>query len=91
MPHPVNTAVRAVALPTLACALVCGGALVAIAATAVHAIEAPASARHSAGMLDLLPAIPPPAAVVLRTPPVPQVTDAPTAREWVVPFPAGSG
>ncbi|HVN10521.1 MAG TPA: hypothetical protein VMT69_00375 [Kineosporiaceae bacterium] len=74
-------------LPSLACALVYGGAVALMAASAVHALEPPAVAGQPATILDLLP---PPAAVVVRTRPTPVVTEAPTAREWVVQLPAGS-
>lgn len=88
MRHPISAAVRKVVLPTFACSLVCGGAVLALATTGVHALESPAALEHPAGPLDLPPGLPPPAAVVVRTPPAPAVTDAPTAVEWVVRLPA---
>jgi hypothetical protein len=75
--------VRAVVVPTLACALVCGGAVAAMAAVGVHAFSAGTSAAPAVEP-GLVPR--PPAAVVVRTPPPPPVTQAPTAAVWAVPF-----
>jgi hypothetical protein len=82
MRNPISAGVRALVVPTLACSLVCGGAVAALAAVGVRTL-AGASAAPAARPE---PIAGPPAVVVVRTPPPPPVTQAPTAAVWVVPF-----
>jgi hypothetical protein len=89
MRNPITGGFRGVLLPTLACSLACGGAVVALAVTGVR--ELGASAAASAPPAAGRSAVPPPAAVVVRTPPAPMITDAPTATVWVVRPPVGQG
>jgi hypothetical protein len=75
--------VRGVALPTLACSLVCGASVVVMALAAVVGLEG--SRAHAAPV----PALLPPARVAVAPPPAPLVpTDAPTATDWVVQLPS---
>jgi hypothetical protein len=74
--------VRAVVVPTLACSLVCGGAVAALAAVGVRALSGSTAAPTAEPASPLRP----PAAVVVRTPPPPPVTQAPTATVWVVSY-----
>jgi hypothetical protein len=80
--NSLSAGVRALVVPTLACSIVCGGAVAALAAVGVRALTATSAAP--AAQPGPLP--PPPAPVVVRTPPPPPVTQAPTAPVWVVPF-----
>ena len=74
--------VRGVALPTLACSLVCGASVVVMALAAVVGLEG--SRAHAAPAPTLLP----PARVVVAPAPAPPApTDAPTATDWVVQLP----
>jgi hypothetical protein len=91
MRNAISGGVRRVVLPTLACSLVCGGAVAVLAATGVRALDTPATAAPvraaagaAGGMTDGDTALPPPGAVVVRTPPTPTITTAPTATVWVV-------
>jgi hypothetical protein len=83
MRNYISAGVRAVVVPALACSLVCGGVIIALAALGVRAF-ADNGAVPAAG--PDAPALRPPAAVVVRTPPPPPVTAAPTAAVWTVPF-----
>ncbi len=80
--QPMSAGVRALVVPALACSLVCGGAVAALAAVGVRALSGNAA--------SLPPSPGPPRrrrrAVVVRTPPAPPVTQAPTAPVWVVPL-----
>jgi hypothetical protein len=78
-----SAGVRAVVVPALACSLVCGGVIVALAALGVRAF-ADSGAVPAGGPAG--PPLGPPAAVVVRNPPPPPVTTAPTATVWTVPF-----
>jgi hypothetical protein len=90
MRRPTIGAVRGVVLPTVACSLVCGGAVLLLAVTGVQGLDSPAAAAP--GRPASRPAmLPPPAAVVVRTPPEPAITQAPTATVWVVRLPAPQG
>jgi hypothetical protein len=82
MRKPISAGIRAVVVPALACSLVCGGAVAALAAVGVRALSDTSAAP--AARPGAIP--PPPAAVVVRTPPPPPITQAPTAAVWVVPF-----
>ena len=82
MRNPISAGVRALVVPTLACSLVCGGAVAALAGIGVRALGSTSAAP--AAQPGPLPR--PPAVVVVRTPPPPPVTAAPTAAVWVVPF-----
>ena len=75
--------VRGVALPTLACSLVCGASVVAMALAALVGLEG--SGAHA----SRVPALLPPARVAVAPPPAPlEPTDAPTATDWAVRLPA---
>jgi hypothetical protein len=67
---------RGIALPTLLCSLICGGAVAVMALTGLLAVDGATAAPAPA------PTVLPPAAVVVRLPPAPAVTPAPTAPEW---------
>jgi hypothetical protein len=67
---------RGIALPTLLCSLICGGAVAVMAMTGMLAVGGASSTPVPA------PTVLPPAAVAVRLPPAPAVTAAPTAREW---------
>jgi hypothetical protein len=82
MRKPLSAGVRALVVPTLACSLVCGGAVAALAAVGVRALAGTSAAPAA----QPGPIPPPPVAVVVRTPPPPPVTQAPTAPVWVIPF-----
>jgi hypothetical protein len=82
MRKPMSAGVRAFVVPALACSLVCGGAVTALAAVGVRALSG--TGAPPAAQPWLVPS--PPAAVVVRTPPPPPVTQAPTAPVWVVHF-----
>jgi hypothetical protein len=76
-------AVRGVALPTVLCSLMCGGSLLVMSLAGVLGLQAPAPRPAPA------PAVLSPARVApVPVPAPPPVTDAPTAREWVVQLPA---
>jgi hypothetical protein len=83
MRNLIPAGVRAVVVPTLACSLVCGGAVAALGILGVRA-GAGATAGPVAG--PAAPALRPPATVVVRTPPPPPVTVAPTGKVWVVTY-----
>jgi|tagenome__1003787_1003787.scaffolds.fasta_scaffold17609361_1 hypothetical protein len=74
-----------IALPTLLCSLVCGGAVAVMALTGLLALDAAAAAPAPA------PGVLPPAEVVVRMPSAPvtaaKVTAAPTAPEWTATLP----
>jgi hypothetical protein len=90
MRRPTIGAVRGVVLPTVACSLVCGGAVLLLAATGVRGLDSPAAAAP--GRTASRPAtLPPPAAVAAPTPPEPAITQAPTATVWVVRLPTSRG
>jgi hypothetical protein len=72
---------RGIALPTLLCSLICGGAVAVLALTGLLAVDGAAAAPAPA------PTVLPPAAVVVRVPPAPAVTAAPTAPEWIATLP----
>jgi hypothetical protein len=93
MRNPISGAVRGVILPTLVCSLACGGAVAALAVTGVRELHTPATAVPAgpAGPAVNRIVVPPPPAVVVRTPPVPAISDAPTASVWVVSLPADHG
>lgn len=82
MRNPISAGVRALVVPALACSLVCGGAVAALAAVGVRTLTGASAAP--AAQPGPLPR--PPGVVVVRTPPPPPVTQAPTAAVWVVPF-----
>jgi len=67
---------RGIALPTLLCSLICGGAVAVLALAGLLNSDGAAAAPVPA------PAVLPPAEVVVRIPPAPAVTPAPTALEW---------
>lgn len=73
-----------VVVPTLACSLVGGAAVAAMAALGVRALERPAPPRPAGAPVAAPMSAPAP--VVVRTPPPPPVTDAPTAPVWVTAF-----
>jgi hypothetical protein len=77
--HPGRS--RGIALPTLLCSLICGGAVAVLALTGLVALDGAAAAPAPAATVL------PPAAVVVRVPPSPRVTPAPTAREWTAALP----
>lgn len=81
MPNPRTADVRSVALPALACSVVCGGAIAVLAVTGVRALAAPVP--EAAASVELLP----PAAVAVHLPVDPAPTPAPTAREFRVALP----
>ncbi len=85
---PISSRVRGVVLPTLACSLVCGGAVAVLAATGVRALDTPATAAPGR-VPEAVAAASPPQPVVVRTPPAPLITPAPTATVWVVHLSAG--
>ncbi len=72
---------RGIALPTLLCSLICGGAVAVLALTGLLDLEGAAAAPAAP------PAVVPPAEVVVRIPPAPAVTAAPTAPEWTATLP----
>jgi hypothetical protein len=72
---------RGIALPTVLCSLVCGGAVAAMAVTGLLAIDGAEAAPVAR------PAVRPPAAVVVPAAVAPAVTAAPTAPEWTVTLP----
>ncbi len=72
---------RGIALPTLLCSLICGGAVAVLALTGLLALDGAAAAPAPAATVL------PPAAVVVRVPPAPAVTAAPTAAEWAATVP----
>jgi hypothetical protein len=72
---------RGIALPTLLCSLIGGGAVAVLALTGLPALDGAAAAPVPA------PTVLPPAAVVVRVPPAPAVTAAPTAPEWTTTAP----
>jgi hypothetical protein len=82
MRNPTSAGARAVVIPALACSLVCGGAVAALAAVGVRSLAGTTAAPAA----QPGPIARAPAAVVVRTPPPPPVTQAPTAAVWVVPF-----
>ena len=87
---PISGGVRGVVLPTLACSLACGGAVAALAVTGVRELDTPATAAPTASGREAASVrVVPPAAVVVRTPPAPAITDAPTATVWVTRLPGG--
>jgi hypothetical protein len=69
---------RGIALPTLLCSLICGGAVAVLALAGLLAVDGAAATPAPAATVL------PPAAVVVRVPPAPTVTPAPTAQEWTV-------
>ncbi len=75
---------RGIALPTVLCSLVCGGAVAVMALTGLLALDGAAAAPAPA------PAVLPPAAVVVRAPAAAPVTAAPTAPEWTATLPVAS-
>jgi hypothetical protein len=83
MRNLIPAGVRAVVVPTLACSLVCGGA---VAALGILGVRAAAGATTGPVAGPAAPALRPPAAVVVRTPPPPPVTMAPTGKVWVVTY-----
>ena len=87
MRNLIPAGVRAVVVPTLACSLVCGGAVAALGILGVRA-AAGATGGPVAGPVagPAAPALSPPATVVVRTPPPPPVTVAPTGKVWVVTY-----
>jgi hypothetical protein len=72
---------RGIALPTLLCSLICGGAVAVLALTGLLAVDGAAATPAPAATVL------PPAAVVVRVPPAPRVTPAPTAQEWAATLP----
>ena len=72
---------RGIALPTVLCSLICGGAVAVLAVTGLLGLDGAAAAPAPA------PAVLPPAEVVVRVPPAPAVTAAPTAPEWTATLP----
>ena len=72
---------RGIALPTLLCSLICGGAVAVLALTGLLALDGAAAAPAPAATVL------PPAAVVVRVPPAPAVTAAPTGAEWAATVP----
>jgi hypothetical protein len=74
--------IRGIALPTLLCSLICGGAVAVMALTGLLAVHGAAATPAPAATVL------PPAAVVVRVPPTPTVTPAPTAREWIATLPS---
>ena len=72
---------QGIALPTLLCSLICGGAVAVLALTGLLSLDD--SAAAPAPTATVLP----PAAVVVRVPPAPAVTAAPTAQEWTATLP----
>ena len=74
---------RGIALPTLLCSLIAGGAVALLALTGLLGLEGAAAAPVTA------PAVLPPAEVVVRAPAEPAVTAAPTAPEWTATLPGG--
>jgi hypothetical protein len=81
---PLARAIRGIALPTVLCSLVGGGAVAVMAVTGLLALDGAAAAPLPAA------AVPPPAAVEVRLAAEPSVTVAPTAQDWAVTLP-GSG
>jgi hypothetical protein len=73
---------RGIALPTLLCSLICGGAVAVLALTGVLTLNGPAATPAPAATVL------PPAAVVVRVPPAPTVTPAPTAQDWAATLPS---
>src|SRR5690348_9059491 len=73
---------RGIALPTLLCSLICGGAVAVLALAGLLAVDGAAATPAPAATVL------PPAAVVIRVPPAPAVTAAPTATEWAATVPA---
>lgn len=86
MRWPSVAAVRGVVLPTAACSVICGGAVLLLAVTGVRGLEAPAAAAPGRATSSQVPV--PPAAVAVPAPPEPAITQAPTATVWVVHLPA---
>jgi hypothetical protein len=84
---PISGGIRGVVLPTLACSLVCGGAVAVLAATGVRALDTPATAAPARGPAAAVAS--PPRPVVVRPSPAPSITPAPTATVWVVHLPTG--
>ena len=72
---------RGIALPTLLCSLICGGAVTVLAMAGLLNLDGAAAAPAPA------PRVLPPAEVVVRVPPAPAVTAAPTAPEWSATLP----
>jgi hypothetical protein len=72
---------RGIALPTLLCSLIGGGAVAVLALTGLLAFDGAAASPAPA------PRVLPPAAVVVRVPPAPTVTAAPTGQEWTATLP----
>ena len=72
---------RGIALPTVLCSLVCGGAMAVLAVTGLLPTDGAAATPAPA------PTVLPPAAVAVRVPPAPTVTAAPTAQEWTTMLP----
>jgi hypothetical protein len=80
----IPVGVRSVLVPTLACSLVCGGAVVAFAVAGTRALTAPSATATGEAAAGASTPLAPPAVVVVRVPAPPPVTVAPTAPEWVV-------
>ncbi len=85
MRHPHLRGLRGIALPTVLCSLVCGGAVAVMALIGLLALDGASAAPVP------VPTVVPPAAVVVRTPPPPAVTAAPTAPEWTATLPPAGG
>jgi hypothetical protein len=97
MRNLMSVGARAVLVPALACSLIGGGAVLALAAFGVRALAADTTAAGpAAGSTAAREArvLQPPAPVVVRTPSSqsgPAVTTAPTAAVWTVPYKGTTG